>query len=60
MSVSCDTGPAALESEGVACQLEGVFLYGLHTFVHLWALAHFVPWASLGFPTGLVRMELSS
>ena len=42
MSVSCDTGTAAVESEGAACRLEAVFLYGLHMFVHLWALAHVV------------------
>ena len=43
MSVFCDTGTPAVESEGAACRLEAVFLYGFHTFVHLWALAHFVP-----------------
>ena len=43
MSVSCAIGTAAVESEGAACRLEAVFLYGLHTFVHLWALAHVVP-----------------
>ena len=41
MSVSSDTGTAAVESEGAAGRLEAVFLYGLHTLVHLWALAHF-------------------
>ena len=46
MSVSCDTGTAAVESEGIACRLEAVFLYGLHTFVHLWALAHVLPFWS--------------
>ena len=46
MSVSCGTGTAAVESEGAACLLEAVFLCGLHTFVHLWALAHFVPFWS--------------
>ena len=47
MSASCDTGTAAVESEGAACRLEAVFLYGLHTyFVHLWALAHVVPFWS--------------
>ena len=46
MSVSCGTGTAAVESEGAACRLEAVFLYGLHTFVNLWALAHFVPFWS--------------
>ena len=43
MSVSCGTGTAAVESEGAACRLEAVFLCGLHTFVHLWALAHVEP-----------------
>ena len=43
MSVSCDTETAAVEYEGTACRLEAVFLYGLHTFVHLWALVHVVP-----------------
>ena len=43
MSVSCGTGTAAVESKGAACRLEAVSLYGLHTFVHLWALAHVVP-----------------
>ena len=42
MSFACDTGTAAPESQGAASRLEAVFLYGLHTFVHLWALAHFV------------------
>ena len=46
MSVSCGTGTAAVESEGAACRLEAVFLYGLHTFVHLWALAHVEPFWS--------------
>ena len=46
MSVCCDTGTAAVESEGAACRLEAVFLYGLHTFVHLLALAHVVPFWS--------------
>ena len=43
MSVSCGTGTAAVESEGAACRLEAAFLCGLHTFVHLWALAHVEP-----------------
>ena len=43
ISVSCDIGTAALGSERAACRLEAVFLYGLRTFVHSWALAHFVP-----------------
>ena len=43
MSVSCGTGTAAVESEGAACRLEAVVLCGLHTFVHLWALAHVEP-----------------
>ena len=43
MSVSCGTGTAAVESEGAACRLEAVFLCGLHTFVHLWALVHVEP-----------------
>ena len=46
MSVSCGTGTAAVESEGAACRLEAVFLCGLHTFVHLWALAHVEPFWS--------------
>ena len=46
MSVSCDTGTAAVESQGTASQLEAVFLYGLHMFVHVWALAHVVPFWS--------------
>ena len=46
MSVSCDTETAAVESEGAACRLEAVFLYGLHMFVHLWAVAHVVPFWS--------------
>ena len=46
MSVCCDTGTAAVESEGAACRLEAVFLYGLHLFVNLWALAHVVPFWS--------------
>ena len=53
MSVSCDTGTAAVEFEGAACRLEAIFLYGLHTFVHLWALAHFVPFWS--HPTHATR-----
>ena len=56
MSVSCGTGTAAVESEGVACRLEAVFLCGLHTFVHLWDLAHVEPFwshpthATKGYP----------
>ena len=46
MSVSCGTGTADVESEGAACRLEAVFLCGLHTFVHLWALAHVEPFWS--------------
>ena len=46
MSISCGTGTAAVESEGAACRLEAVFLCGLHTFVHLWALAHVEPFWS--------------
>ena len=46
MSVSCDTGTATVEFEGAACRLEAVFLYRLHMFVHLWALAHVVPFWS--------------
>ena len=46
MSVSCGTGTPAVESEGAACRLEAVFLCGLHTFVHLWALAHVEPFWS--------------
>ena len=46
MSVSCGTGTAAVESEGAARRLEAVFLCGLHTFVHLWALAHVEPFWS--------------
>ena len=46
MSVSCGTGTAAVESEGAACRLEAVFLCGMHTFVHLWALAHVEPFWS--------------
>ena len=48
MSV-CNTGTAALRSEGAACRLEAAFMYGLRTFVHSWALAHFVPFWS--YPT---------
>ena len=43
MSVSCNTGTAAVESEPAACLLDAILLYGLHTSVHSWALAHFVP-----------------
>ena len=46
LTVFGDTGTAALESKGAACRLEAVFLYGLRTFVHSWALAHFVPFWS--------------
>ena len=46
MSLSCGTGTAAVQSEGAACRLEAVFLCGLHTFVHLWALAHVEPFWS--------------
>ena len=46
MSVSCGTGTTAVESEGAACRLEAVFLCGLHTFVHLWALARVEPFWS--------------
>ena len=46
MSVSCGTGTAAVESKGAACRLEAVFLCGLHTFVHLWALARVEPFWS--------------
>ena len=46
ISVSCDIGTAALGSQGATCRLEAVFLYGLRTFVHSWALAHFVPFWS--------------
>ena len=46
MSVSCGTGTAAVESEGAAFRLEAVFLCALHTFVHLWALAHVEPFWS--------------
>ena len=46
MSVSCGTGTAAVESEGAACRLEAVFLCGLRTFVHLWALARVEPFWS--------------
>ena len=46
MSVSCDTGTAALESVGAAFRLEAVFLCGLCTFINTWGLAHFVPFWS--------------
>ena len=46
MSAPCDTGTAVVESEGAACRLEAVSLYGLHMFVHSWALAHVVPFWS--------------
>ena len=35
-----------MQFEGATCRLEAVFLYSLHTFVHFWALAHFVPFWS--------------
>ena len=47
--ISCPflaTPEPPVESEGAACRLEAVFLHGLYTFVHLWALAHFVPFLS--------------
>ena len=54
MSISCNTRTAAVESEGAACRLEAIFWYTLHTFVHLWALAHVVPFWSHPIVNGVV------
>ena len=54
MSVSCGTGTAAVESEGAACRLEAVFLCGLHTFVHLWALGRIPPMRPKAIVNGVV------
>ena len=66
MSVSCGTGTAAVESEGAACRLEAVFLCGLHTFVHLWALAHVEPFwshpthATKDYPSSMVWLSTTT